>query len=64
MKTYTHIHTDRHTDKNPYYFVVLIEDSSSFSLQNKKKFGQIGLAVPELLRDTHTDTQTKTLITL
>ena len=35
---------------------------------NKKQFSQIGPAVPELLRDTHThiqtDRQTKTLITL
>ena len=35
---------------------------------NKKKFSQIGPAVPELLRDTQThrqtDTQAKTLITL
>ena len=31
---------------------------------NKKKFSQIGPAVPELLRHRQTDRQTKTLITL
>ena len=31
---------------------------------NKKRFSQIGPAVPELLRDKHTYIQTKTFITL